>query len=67
MPSIATQESPEEIALKVAAILAVSANEPGLNEIQKLIEMTESVRQVEQAYSDMIVPFFMAQTSHVHV
>jgi len=59
-------KSSEEISAKVAEILANSANEPGIHEMMHLLKMTETVRQVEQAYSDMSIPPLITQTSNLN-
>lgn len=58
-------QTAEMLAAKVAAILANSASEPGIEDMKRLIEVTESVRLVEQAYIDMTIPSFMTQTSNL--
>lgn len=62
----ANTDTADIIAAKVAAILATSAHEPGIHEMNHLMKMTETARQYEQAYAGMEIPTFTTQTSHLH-
>lgn len=53
-----------EIAAKVAALLARSALEPGIREINELARLTAEARQVTQAYVDMSPVVVTIQASH---
>lgn len=57
----------DTLAEKVAAILSVSSNEPGINELAQFNEINESMRQIDQAYLDMSIPMFTTQTSNLRL
>ena len=62
----ADSEQADSVAAKVAAILATSGREPGINEMIHLMKMTEAARQLGQVVLGEDQPLFTTQSSHLH-